>query len=356
TSDPSAKLNEQFSIGDEVEAIVTKVNDREGVAELSKRRADARVNWKKIADAEQNNETLEGLVTQAVAQGVIISYEGYNVFVPASQSGVAKNGDLNELVGQTIRFRVLETDERKKRAIGSIRRVLNADRRAKAAELWSTIKEGDWFDGTVRTIVPYGVFVDLGYGVDGMVHISELSWGRLRKPSDVVKVGDQIRVYVKNVDVQSKRISLGYKTEETNPWNIFKNHYALGDVVKVKIVSVMPFGAFAEIMTGIDGLIHVSQLSDHKVASPADVVKVGDEVNAEIVSIDDDKRQVGLSIRSILESAREAAAEEIKEEPAAEEETAEPAAEEAESAEAEAEDVLVPDEGTGQDSPATYTF
>ncbi|MBO4769871.1 MAG: 4-hydroxy-3-methylbut-2-enyl diphosphate reductase, partial [Clostridia bacterium] len=247
SSDPNAKLSDLFKIGDEIEAIVMKLNDREGVAELSKRRADARIHWKKIADAVESREVLEGTVTQAVSQGVIISFEGYNVFIPASQSGVAKDEDLNTLVGQTTRFRILEADERKKRAIGSIRRVLNAERRAKAAELWANIKEGDWFDGTVRTIVPYGVFVDLGYGVDGMVHISELSWGHLRKPSDIVKVGDQIRVYVKNVDLESKRISLGYKTEGTNPWKIFKDNYALNDIVKVKVVNVMPFGAFAEI-------------------------------------------------------------------------------------------------------------
>ena len=359
SSDPGAKLSDLFSIGDEIEAIVTKLNDREGVAELSKRRADARIHWKKIADAVESREVLEGTVTQAVSQGVIISFEGYNVFVPASQSGVAKDEDLNTLVGQTTRFRILEADERKKRAIGSIRRVLNAERRAKAAELWANIKEGDWFDGTVRTIVPYGVFVDLGYGVDGMVHISELSWGHLRKPSDVVKVGDQIRVYVKSIDVESKRISLGYKTEDTNPWKIFRDHYALNDIVKVKVVNVMPFGAFAEIMTGIDGLIHVSQLSDHKVANPSDVIKVGDEVNAEIVSIDDDKKQVGLSIRSILESAAAEAAERSSK--SAETEPADEAgeAEEAETAETSADpadDLPAPDEGTSGDEPATYTF
>ena len=318
SDDPSLKLTEAFKKGDKVEAFVIRVSDVEGVAELSKKRVDADRNWQTIVAACEEKTILEGKVTEAVRGGVVIYVNANRVFVPASQTGVPKDGDLGELVGTTVRFRVIEIKPQGKKAIGSIRQVLREEKRAQANEFWSTIEVGKTYEGTVRSLTSYGAFVDLGSGVDGMVHVSELSWKRISDPSKVVSVGDKITVFVKSFDPEKKRISLGYKTEADNPWNIFKARYAVGDVATVKIVNLQPFGAFAEIVDGVDGLIHVSRISNKRIANPGEVLEVGQNVDAKIVDIDDENHKVSLSIRALLED------EEI-EEPAAEDAPAEEA-------------------------------
>lgn len=301
SDDPSLKLTEAFKKGDKVEAFVIRVSDVEGVAELSKKRVDADRNWQTIVAACEEKTILEGKVTEAVRGGVVIYVNANRVFVPASQTGVPKDGDLGELVGTTVRFRVIEIKPQGKKAIGSIRQVLREEKRAQANEFWSTIEVGKTYEGTVRSLTSYGAFVDLGSGVDGMVHVSELSWKRISDPSKVVSVGDKITVFVKSFDPEKKRISLGYKTEADNPWNIFKARYAVGDVATVKIVNLQPFGAFAEIVDGVDGLIHVSRISNKRIANPGEVLEVGQNVDAKIVDIDDENHKVSLSIRALLE-------------------------------------------------------
>ena len=306
SDDPAFKLTEQFKKGDSVEAFVIRVSDLEGVAELSKKRVDADRNWKNIEEACENKTVLEGKVAEAVKGGVVI-YTGANrVFIPASQSGVPKDGDLSTLVGETVKFRIIEVKPGKK-AIGSIRLVQREERREKEAEFWANIEVGKVYTGVVKSTTSYGAFVDLGCGVDGMVHLTELSWKHIRKPEDVVTVGEPLTVYVKSFDPEKKRISLGYKTEESNPWNIFRAQYAIGDVASVKIVSLMPFGAFAEIIDGVDGLIHISQIALQRIAKPSDVLEVGQVVDARIIDIDDEHQKVSLSIRSLLEDEMAAA-------------------------------------------------
>lgn len=309
SDDPAYKLSEHFEKGDKVEAFVIRVSDLEGVAELSKKRVDSDRNWKNIEEACENKTVLEGKVAEAVKGGVVI-YTGSNrVFIPASQSGIPKDGDLSVLVGTTVRFRIIEVKPGKK-AIGSIRLVQREERKEKEAEFWASIEEGKVYTGTVKSTTSYGAFVDLGCGIDGMVHLTELSWKHIRKPEDVVTVGEPLTVYVKSFDPEKKRISLGYKTEESNPWNLFRAQYAIGDIVSVKIVSLMPFGAFAEIIDGVDGLIHISQIALQRIAKPSDVLEVGQVVDARIIDIDDERQKVSLSIRSILED-EVAAAEEL---------------------------------------------
>lgn len=309
SDDPAYKLSEHFEKGDKVEAFVIRVSDLEGVAELSKKRVDSDRNWKNIEEACENKTVLEGKVAEAVKGGVVI-YTGSNrVFIPASQSGIPKDGDLSVLVGTTVRFRIIEVKPGKK-AIGSIRLVQREERKEKEAEFWASIEEGKVYTGTVKSTTSYGAFVDLGCGIDGMVHLTELSWKHIRKPEDVVTVGEPLTVYVKSFDPEKKRISLGYKTEESNPWNLFRSQYAIGDIVSVKIVSLMPFGAFAEIIDGVDGLIHISQIALQRIAKPSDVLEVGQVVDARIIDIDDERQKVSLSIRSILED-EVAAAEEL---------------------------------------------
>lgn len=300
TDDPAFKLTENFKKGDEVEAFVIRVSDLEGVAELSKKRVDADRNWKNIEEACENKTVLEGKVAEAVKGGVVIYTNSSRVFVPASQTGVPKDGDLSTLVGTTVKFRIIEVKPGKK-AIGSIRLVQREERREQEAEFWANIEVGKVYTGVVKSTTSYGAFVDLGAGVDGMVHLTELSWKHIKRPEDVVTVGEPLTVFVKSFDPEKKRISLGYKTEETNPWNLFRAQYAIGDIASVKIVSLMPFGAFAEIIDGVDGLIHISQIALQRIAKPSDVLEIGQVVDARIIDIDDERQKVSLSIRSLLE-------------------------------------------------------
>ena len=317
TDDTSVKLTEMFKIGDAVEAFVIRVSDVDGVAELSKKRVDSDKNRQKIIAAKDADEVLTGKVIEIVKGGVIVLVESVKVFVPASQTGVPKSGNMDELKGQTVKFKIIEIKDGGKKAIGSIRVVAREERKAREAEFWAAIEEGKHYTGTVKSMTSYGAFVDLGCGVDGMVHMSELSWKHIKSPAEVVSVGDEITVFVKSFDAEKKRISLGYKTEETNPWNIFKSNFAIGDIAAVTIVSMMPFGAFAEIVDGVDGLIHISQIAQTRIAKPADVLELGQVVDAKIIDIDDEKQKVSLSIRALLEEAQ-AAAEAMPEEEAVE--------------------------------------
>lgn len=308
TSDPQAKLDEIYKLGDVVKAKVIKVSDIDGIATLDKTRVDSEANWLGIVAANESGETLEGKIVEVVKGGVIININSVRVFIPASLTGVPKDGDLATLLGTTQKVKIIEIKqgEGRRRAYASIRAVLREERKAREDAFWANIEEGKEYDGEVKSLTDFGAFVDLG-GVDGMVHTSELSWRRVRHPSDVVSVGDKIHVYVKAFDREKGRISLGYKTEEMNPWYIFTGKYAEGDVVEVKVVSLMPFGAFAEIVPGCDGLIHISQITDHKIAKPDEVLEVGQVVTAKITSINNENHQVGLSIRALLEEAEDAA-------------------------------------------------
>ncbi len=314
TTDPTAKLEDLYKIGDVVKAKVVKVSDIDGLATLDKTRVDAESNWVAVVDAYEAGTILEGKIVEAVKGGVIISLNGVRVFIPASQTGVPKDGDLTTIVGTTQKVKIIEVKTDRKRAYASIRSVMREERKAKEEAFWATIEEGKEYDGEVKSLTSFGAFVDLG-GVDGMVHTSELSWRRIRDPKEVVAVGDKIHVYVKSFDREKGRISLGYKTEEMNPWNIFTSQYQEGDVATVRIVSLMPFGAFAEIVPGCDGLIHISQIADHKIAKPEEVLEIGQEVNAMITAIDMDNRKISLSIRALLED--EAAEDEYYEDEAA---------------------------------------
>ncbi|MBP3396161.1 MAG: 4-hydroxy-3-methylbut-2-enyl diphosphate reductase [Clostridia bacterium] len=307
SDDPSVKLTEQYHVGDTVEAKVIRVSDVEGMAELDKRRVDSNKNWDKVVAAKEANEILEAPVADVVKGGVIVFVYGNRVFIPASQSGVPKDGDLTPLKGTTVKFKVIEIKEPGHKAIGSIRAVLREERRAAEEAFWASIEEGKVYTGVVKSMTSYGAFVDLG-GVDGMVHTTELSWKHIKSPAEVVSIGETITVYVKSFDAEKKRISLGYKTEETNPWVIFTGKCQVGDVVPVKIVSMMPFGAFAEIIDGVDGLIHISQIAMTRIGKPADVLEIGQSVDAKIIEIDNEKQKVSLSIRALLEEVAAAEA------------------------------------------------
>jgi len=309
-----AKVEDLYKVGDQIETIVVKVSDLDGVATLSKKRIDGIKSWRTIVEANENETVLEGVISDVVKGGLLMLIDSTKVFIPASQSGLPKDADLSTLLNTTHKVKIVEINEQRRRAVASIKAIEREERKRKEAELWETIEVGNRYHGTVKSLTSYGAFVDLG-GVDGMVHSSELSWRRIKHPSEVVNVGDEIDVFVKDLDKEKKRISLGYKTPESDPWTIFTNNYNLDDVVKVKIVSMMPFGAFAEVIPGADGLIHISQIVDRKITKPADVLEIGQEVDAKIIGIDLENHKISLSMRALLETA-EAPAEEATEETA----------------------------------------
>lgn len=315
TQNGTVKLEDAVKVGDEVELEVTKVNDQEGFVLLSKERIDSLKGLEEIINAKETNATVEGVVFDVVNGGVLVNAKGTRVFVPASQTGVAKDGDLNTLLKQKVNFKVLETQDKRGRRhiVGSIKAVLNAERREKALKLYESIEVGKTYNGTVKSLTSYGAFVDIG-GVDGMIHVSELSWKRIKNPAEVVSVGDNVEVYVKDFDSETKKISLGYKKTEDNPWEILKNTYNVDDVIKGKVVSLPQFGAFVSVIDGIDGLVHISQIANKRINKPSDVLKVGDEVEAKIVGIDYDNKRVSLSIRALIEENEAEEQEKIVEE------------------------------------------
>ena len=311
TDDASADLRSMFKIGDEVSVFVIRVDDKTGLATVSKKRVDADNSWVALKDAYDNKVDLAGKVVSANKGGVLVACEGNTVFVPASQTGVARGGDLSALVGTETKIRLIEFDTVKKKALGSIKAILVEEARAKEAAIFANLEVGQKIKGTVKNLAAYGAFVDIG-GVDGMVHNSELSWKRIKHPSQVVSVGQEIDVYIKEIDVEKKRISLGYKTDDMDTWLIYVKNHSVGEIVSGKIVSLTPFGAFCEVAEGVDGLIHISAISTEKIANAADALKIGEEVNVKIVAIDEEKRTISLSIRAIIEAEQRAAAEEAR--------------------------------------------
>ena len=300
SDDPNVKPEEAFQVGQEIEVYVIRVNDAEGTVALSKKKLDAQKNWDEIEQACEDKTVVEGYITEQNKGGIVANVKGIRVFIPASQTGVPKNGDMGALVKTTVKLKITEVNRQRKRVVGSIRAVTAEARKAAAEKIWAEIEVGKKYKGVVKSLTSYGAFVDIG-GVDGMVHVSELSWSRIKSPADVVSVGDEIEVYVISFDPEKRKISLGYKTDETNPWTIFTNNYHVGDVCEVKIVKLMTFGAFAEIIPGIDGLIHISQIADRRIGKPEDVLSEGQTVDVKIIDIDTEKKRISLSIRALLE-------------------------------------------------------
>ncbi|MDF2568206.1 MAG: bifunctional 4-hydroxy-3-methylbut-2-enyl diphosphate reductase/30S ribosomal protein, partial [Oscillospiraceae bacterium] len=317
TDDPNAKSDDIVKKGDEIDLIVLKVNDQEGTVMLSKKRCDAEAGFEVISKAYEEGTILDGVVTDVVRGGVLVLTNSVKIFIPASQASGARVENLEELLRKPVQFKIIEIKENRRRAVGSVRAVVKEQRQAVAEKFWSDIEVGKIYKGEVKSLTSFGAFVDLG-GVDGLIHITELSWSKIKHPSEVVKTSDVVEVYVKDLDKENKKISLGYKKTEDNPWERFKNEYTVDQVVNVKIVSLTPFGAFAEIIPGVDGLIHISQIANERVTKVADFLSIGQTVDAKITEVELDKKRISLSIRAILEEKEavkqaEAIAEELPE-------------------------------------------
>lgn len=309
--DPTVDPATDAKIGDVIEVIIMKTDDSEGTVMLSKRRVDAANAWKEIIAASENDTVVEGTVTDVIKGGILATTKGgVRVFIPASLATASRGETLENFLHTKVSFKVIEVNKPRRRAVGSIKAVLQESRKESQEKFWSTAQVGQVFTGVVKSMTSYGAFVDIG-GVDGMVHISELSWKRIKHPSEILNIGDTVEVYIKALD--DNKISLGYKKSEDNPWEILNNTYSVGDVIKTKIVGMTSFGAFAQIVPGIDGLIHISQIADRHIEKPQEILSVGEEISAKITEIDFDKKRVSISIRALVEP-KEDIAESTKEE------------------------------------------
>lgn len=310
SSDPNAKIEDLVKVGDEMDLLIMRVNDQEGTIMLSKKRLDAIKGWEKIVEANEKGEKVKGTVLNVVRGGLIaVTNDGLRVFIPASQATDNRNEPLENLLKKEVEFKIIEVNKSRRRAVASIRAVLKDKKNELTQKFWETAEVGAHYKGTVRSLTSYGAFVDIG-GIDGMIHISELSWSRIKHPSDVVKVGDIVDVYIKDLDKEHNKISLGYKKEEDNPWVILKRDYPVGTIIDTEIVGLTSFGAFAKILPGIDGLIHISQIADKRVEKPQDELKIGQKVKAIITDIDFDKKRISLSMRKLLEKKEDSASSE----------------------------------------------
>ncbi len=304
SDDPSVKMAEAVKIGDQLECVVQRVNDQDGIVTLSKKKLDANRNWEMIEEAEANKTVVEGYIKEQNKGGVVANVKGIRVFIPASQTGLRRNEPMDSLVGTTARMHITEVNRGRRRVVGSIRSVAAEERAARAQAIWDNIEVDKHYTGTVKSLTSYGAFVDIG-GVDGMVHISELSWSHIKHPSEVVSVGDTLDVYVIKYDPERKKISLGVKDRTVSPWQNFMDTCKVGDIVTVKVVKLMSFGAFAEIVPGVDGLIHISQIADHRVEKPEDELAEGQTVEVKITDINEETKKVSLSRRAALRDAED---------------------------------------------------
>ncbi len=314
SADPTANPAKEISVGDELNLIIMKTNDADGFITLSKKRYDAQANWSTIAAAKDNGEILTGTVSEILPKGVIVFTNSVRVFIPASQATLSKNEKLDDLLGQSVKFRIIDVDNRRRRVVGSISSVLREARKASRDAFWSQIEVGQKYEGTVVSLTEFGAFVELAAGVQGLCHKSELSWTRIKHPSEVVAIGDKLEVSIKSIDEENKKISLGFKKIEDSPWEILRRDYPVGSAIDVQIVSLTTFGAFAQIIPHIQGLIHISQIANHRIEKPQDELNIGDTVKVMITNIDFEKKHVSLSIRALLAPEEtEEAAEEVKE-------------------------------------------
>ncbi|MBR2410192.1 MAG: bifunctional 4-hydroxy-3-methylbut-2-enyl diphosphate reductase/30S ribosomal protein S1 [Clostridia bacterium] len=299
SADPTADPMKELKVGDELNLIIMKTNDMEGTIMLSKRRFDAVKHWDSIVEANKEGTILEGAVVEVISKGLIVVVNGIRIFVPASLSGVPKSGRLEDMLNKTVNFVIIDIDKRRRRAVGSIREANKINRKAVEEKFWAEAAEGQEYVGIVRSLTDYGAFVEIG-GVRGMIHRSELSWKRIKHPSEIVNVGDEVKVYIKALDMENKKISLGYKRIEDNPWEILKRDYPVGTETEVKIVKIVTFGAFAEIFPGMEGLIHISQIAHERIEKPQDVLSIDQKVMVKVIEIDSAAKKIGLSMKALI--------------------------------------------------------
>ena len=303
SNDASLVLTDAVHVGDTMEAKVLKVNDGEGQVTLTYKRLAAEKGNKRLEEAFENQEVLKAPVTQVLDGGLCVNVDEARVFIPASLVSDTYEKDLSKYQGQEIEFVISEFNPRRNRVIGDRRQLLVAEKAEKQKELFEKLHVGDTVEGVVKNVTDFGAFIDLG-GVDGLLHISEMSWGRVENPKKVFKVGDELKVLVK--DIHDTKIALSLKFPESNPWANAAEDYAVGTVITGKVARMTDFGAFVELAPGVDALLHVSQISKAHVDKPSDVLKVGEEVTAKIVDLNEAEKKISLSMKALEAPAEEA--------------------------------------------------
>lgn len=298
TDEPDFKFENEVKVGDEIEVYVKKVNDGEGNVLLSKKYLDAMKSWDEVIKAYEDKTPVKAVVVEVVNGGVIASAKGVRIFVPASQISDRYVKELNEFLKKHINLRIIEYNEKRRKLVGSARVILEEEKEKKLKEFWDNAEVGKIYNGVVKSLTDFGAFVDIG-GVDGLVHISELSWSRIKHPSEVLNVGDNVQVSILDMDKEKGKISLGYRRTEDNPWYKASQKYNVGDVVNVKVLRFAPFGAFVELEEGVDGLVHISQISTKRLAKPEDVLTEGMMVDAKILEFDQENKKISLSIKEV---------------------------------------------------------
>ncbi len=291
-----AEASEVFKPGDEIDVFVVRVNDGDGNVLLSRKRIEAQKGIEEVEKAFESGEVISGKVVDIVKGGMIALYKSVRIFIPSSQVSNRYIEDLTVYKGQTLDFKIIELDRSKRRIVGGRKELAREEENKRIEKVYSSIAANDKVKGTVSRIVDFGAFVDLG-GVDGLIHISELSWGTVKSPRDVLKEGQEVEVIVLDVNKEKGKISLSLKDKDNDPWNIVKDKYAIGNNVTGKIVRMVPFGAFVELEPGVDGLIHISQISTKHVAKPEDELSIGQEVVARVTDVNAEQRKISLSIK-----------------------------------------------------------
>ncbi len=286
------------SVGDELDLLIMKTDDQEGTIMLSKNRIDARKGWNDLEKFLENGNIIKVKIIKSVNGGLVASYKSTEIFIPASQVGGSKEIPFESYVNKEVEIKVTEINKSRRRVIGSIKLVSNSKRKEELEKFWNEIEVGKQYRGKVKSITSYGVFVDLGC-IDAMIHVSDLSWSRVNDPHDIVSIGQELDVRIKKFDKETSKVAVIYKKEGDNPWNQIKENFPIGTVFETEIISIMPYGAFAKVIPGVDGLIHVSQISDHRIESPKEVLSVGDKVKVKVRDIDDEKKKVSLTMKDL---------------------------------------------------------
>lgn len=298
SNDTNIDLKSEVSVGDEIEVFVIKINDGDGNVILSKKRLEMNKGFDELEEAFNNKTVLKGKIVDVIKGGLIANINGVRVFVPSSQISNKFVQDLNSFKNQELDFNIIEFNKAKRRVIAGRKDLVQAMEDEAKAKVYDNIKVGDKLEGSVSRVVDFGAFVDLG-GVDGLIHISEISWGRVKKVSDVLKEGDKVTVYVLDIDKDKNKISLSLKDSSQNPWVLAKDKYHLSDIVEGKVVRLVDFGAFVELEDGIDGLVHISQISQKHIAKAEEVLSIGQIIKAKITEIDTDSKKISLSIKEL---------------------------------------------------------
>ncbi|WP_418441559.1 bifunctional 4-hydroxy-3-methylbut-2-enyl diphosphate reductase/30S ribosomal protein S1 [Anaerotignum lactatifermentans] len=309
SSDPTVIPSKTVQPGDEIEVFVVRVNDGDGNVMLSRKRIEAQKGIEEIEAAYNDKAVVTGTVTNVVKGGLIAVVNGVNVFIPSSQVSNRFIEDLSVFNGQELEFNIIEVDRVKRRFIGGRKALVEQEIAAKRAALFETIQAGSRVNGTVSRLTDFGAFVDLG-GVDGLIHISEMSWGRISNPKEVLKEGQEVEVFVLDVDKEKGKISLSLKDADKNPWKLAAEKYAVGSIVEGKVVRMVPFGAFVELEPGVDGLVHISQIANKHVVKPEDELKVGEIINVKVLEVNPEQKKISLSKRQADAPVEEAPAEE----------------------------------------------